>query len=335
MKKNIIKLIFVVLLFAATLGLASCSAPYVPYAEIYATLPPYAESAGATTCSHSTKEVFSRDGESIRACTLCGYGDSKTHYYHTYDQMDGGMLGRYDTVIVKLNAEYNEKTVSVRSGINEVIFVGTEGQTLNNLKIKIEPRLSELTVSLSNVRITSDYTIIDAASCEQKITLKTYGADNNLTTKTGKAGEDGTLATIVKNYTYQYYANSGTDGADAQDVISVGGNIDVYAYAPLAVNGGNGGMGGRGASHRSESIAYGIANGGGNGGKGGNGADAISFVGVLNVAEGRENLTLTAGKGGSGGSGGSRYTGSGSSFYNYTDGYRGSDGTDGKTGLAE
>ena len=331
MKRNIFRVVFAVLLILATAVIfASCGGDtYVPNGEIYDTLPPYGEYEGADTCSHKYKEIFTYGSETVKACTLCGYNSDGYHYYHTYDMIDGSVLGRYEKVFVKLNADYNGKILSIRSDVSELILLGNEGQTLDGLQINVEARLSEFTISLCDVNVVSDKTVINAENCDKDITVKTYGTGNSLTTRNGKAGKDGELVTVTKNYTYQYYANSGTDGENAADVIKAGASISLCAYAPLNVKAGDGGKGGNGASHKSESIGFGIANGGGNGGHGGNGGSAAKCAGVLQITEGAEKITLTSGVGGKGGNGGKRYGGSGSIVYNYSDGTDGFNGEDG------
>ncbi|MBE6634632.1 MAG: hypothetical protein E7617_00340 [Ruminococcaceae bacterium] len=333
MKRKKLNLLLAVLLISAIAMLfVSCGKDtYVPNGEIYDTLPPYDEYEGRDTCSHRIKEVFVRTdtSETIKACTLCGYNSDGYHYYHTYDMIDGSVLGKYEKILIKLNADYNDKTLNIRSDVSELILIGNEGQTLDGLQINVEARRSELTISLSDVNVISNKTVIDAGNCDKDITIKTYGTSNSLTTRNGKAGEDGELVTVTKNYTYQYYANSGTDGENAADVIRTGASISLCAYSPLDVKAGDGGKGGNGASHKSGSIGFGIANGGGNGGHGGKGGSAVVYSGNLLIIEGEDKITLTSGIGGKGGSGGKKYSGSGSLVYNYSDGTDGYNGADG------
>lgn len=331
MKRTIVFILSVLLALTATLGFSSCDqagAGYQPYRDISVTLPPYDNYEGTVECSHNMQTVFTRaeDQTVITACTRCGYNANGYHYYHTKEESN--KFVKYEKIIIKLNSNYQDQELFFRSDVSEVILIGTAGQTLNGLKIHVQNRTTPFTVSLCNVNVVSSQSIILSDECAQKIIIKTYGTENNLSTKDGAIGADGELKYV--DYGTGQFANSGERGQDAANVIEVNGDVDVYAYAPLNAKGGNGGRGGNGANHK-RGPQYIAKNNGGDGGTGGNGGSAILCAGKVTLCHNASLVTLTGGQGGNGGSGGQG--GNPGGIYNSVNGASGAKGQNGKTGL--
>ncbi len=317
-------------LLAATLAafLTACDGAtpdsYVPNRPISVTLPPYGDSQNSADaqCQHRMQDVVTlEEGLVISACTRCGYSDSGYRYYHA--RTDSNTLVRDEKIIIRLSAEYRETTLNVRSDVTEVILVGSEGQTLDGLRINVGKRNTPFTVGLYNVNVVASESIIASTECAEPVTVKSYGTSCSLTTRTAASGGDGELE-YVDFHTAQF-ANPGGDGRDAAHVIDVAGEVEVYAFCSLALTGGNGGQGGNGASHK-KGPQYVAKNNGGNGGNGGDGGDAIHAGGTVTVYN-SDFVTLTGGRGGNGGSGGA----GGGGIYGSKDGQPGSRGNDGKT----
>ena len=297
---------------------------YVPNRPISATLPPYGDSQNSADaqCQHRMQDVVTlEEGRVISACTRCGYSDSGYRYYHA--KTDSDTLVRDEKIIIRLSSEYRETTLNVRSDVSEVILVGSEGQTLDGLKLNVANRSTPFTVGLYNVNVVSSESIIASTECAEPITLKFYGASCSLTTRTAAQGADGELEYV--DFHSAQRANPGGNGQDAAHVVNVAGDLEVYAFATLSITGGNGGRGGNGASHK-KGPQYVAKNNGGNGGNGGDGGDAIHAGGSVTVYN-SDLVTLTGGRGGSGGSGGS----GGGGIYGSKDGQPGVSGADGRT----
>ena len=330
MKRTII-LILSAMLALSTLCLSSCDqagSSYTPYRDISVTLPPYDEVEGSVECNHNMQTVFTRaeDQKAISACTRCGYSPDGYRYFHTKEASN--KFVKYEKIIIKLSSNYQNQELLFRSDVSEVVLIGTEGQTLDGLKIHIQNRTEPFTVSLCNVNVVSSDVIILSDECAAKVTVKTYGTGNSLTTRDGARGVDGELNYV--DYGTAQYANAGGGGHNAANVLEINGDVDVYAFAPLNVKGGNGGSGGNGASHN-RGPQYVARNNGGDGGRGGNGGSAILSGGRVTLCQGASLVTLTGGQGGNGGSGGRG--GNPGGIYNSVDGSSGSKGENGKTGL--
>ena len=297
-----------------------------PNEPLFVILPPYSGTEISSKCLHQITEIIylSDTGESIFACSLCGNSEQGYHYY--YQKSNDNLYTRHEKIIIKLNSQYRGETLFFRADVNEVILIGTEGQTLDEFQIYIQNRKNPFTISLYDVSVISKNSIIVSPECSETVIIKTYGSTSSLVTFSGKNGEHGEL--VYAGYGTSQYANSGASGEDANHVIDVLGNVEVFAYAPISVIGGNGGIGGNGASHQS-GPQYFADNDGGNGGPGGNGGDAIHTGGRAYIYANESYVTLQGGYGGRGGYGGT----GGTSIYGSKDGTNGQNGQDGKTGL--
>ena len=328
-----------ILLLSLTIIIVSCivscgnsSDKYQPNQPIYATLPPYSEvgSSNSNNCNHQNRTVFSKNTESgeiesIVACTNCGYSSSGYKYYHTQSDYNKACVngnkysGESKKIIINLNSNYNYSTFEFQSNVDEIVFVGTEGQTNSNMKIKVLNRKSNIIFDFSNVNISSQDTILISDECDAKIIVRTHGNSNSFATQRAADGKNGD-----NGWTYygQQTAHSGERGGDASDVFSVNGDIEFIVYSSISIHGGRGGNGGNGASLTSVGPTSG---GGGSGGNGGDGGDAIDAKGSVTV---RGNTNLVDFEGGDGGYGGTGGYGRNQSS-KASDGYKGNKGKSG------
>jgi len=300
---------------------------------IYAFLPPYTDagSSNVDNCNHQSRNVLIKNTEnggteSIAACIKCGYSSSGYRFYYTYtdyhrDCASGGKYsGESKKIIINLDSNYNDSKFVFQSTVEEVIFVGAEGQTNNNLQIEVLSRTTPIILGFSNVRISSDKSVLVSEKCAAKVIVQSYGTSNSFATKKGADGKDGGTG-----YTYygQLMAHDGKDGESAADVFVVKGDVEFIVYSPISISGGRGGNGGDGGSLNTNLPTSG---GGGAGGAGGSGGDAINTNGIVTISGNKTMVDFTGGAGGKGGRGGYGRNQSSKA----EDGVKGKDG---KTGL--
>lgn len=182
-----------------------------------------------------------------------------------------------------------------------------------NSSVIIENRATPLIVDLYNVNLSfigSDGNINTKASLDSLLTIRSFGAGNDILGKDGASGANGSSGMIP---------SKGSNGAAGNAGIRYD-YVLIEGTAPLNVCGGNGGSGGKGGD--------GKPNDGADGGNGGNGGPAIQTNEVfINMSD--DLLYLKGGSGGSGGEGGKKSSGLITGFI-AKDGARGKDGSSGE-----
>lgn len=311
----------------------------------------YTEKASVPGGSHSFCEWYAWEDESVkrRDCAFCSLGEINATtdefgepinitvgYFPTFDVfLQHCDKNNYNNVTYSGSYEYmhvcltegkissDDYQIHIPSYAKGIIFYGnTSGTPIQNLKIEIDKRNSDIFVDFEDIKIESNDTIFVSESRNITVTTHFYWVCHFSVTGRAQDGFNGSDKTLGDTGTGE--ATHGTRGSDGVPAMFINGTFKIYSSSGTYIKGQDGGNGGNGGNVPTENwFIYGS---GGNGGDGGNGGNAIDGENLAIIVQGNPNAVTLGGKGGSGGKGGTCH---GIGVSKGQDGQNGQDGSSG------
>lgn len=279
---------------------------------------------------HTFGEWVAGAESSYRACSACGYREFQYHNggadqnqgnnnlpntnpflaeYSNFDTFLGdcetvgankilynGSLNTFEVNFSDGTNTCDYYTVHIPSRVSDVKFsASTSGTPIQNLKLVIDDRSTDINVYFENILIESSNTIFESQTRNINVTVYMQGTKCSFEIAKATDGGNGSNKTDFAE------AGGGQNGAAGVAAMLINGNCHFICSAQtVTIKGGDGGNGGNGGTVLEPHFGH-----GGWGGHGGNGANAIegetlASVTVLNNA----SVSISGGLGGHGGSGG-------------------------------
>lgn len=263
-----------------------------------------------TECAYSASEEFEvaqviatkEDGKEQKSTKA--YYDKTSHggtlIIKTEDELSSASLSSCASLTLDLTEglSLKDKSVTIPKSVRLLNIISDGSVSYSNLKITVETRTADLTVSLKNFSATgkTSQSLIEMRSAEgydPTLVIKCEGSCS-LSGGNGKNGADGDDGAML-----QHGANGGAGGGGASAVKAE--RVLIVGTGRIAFSGGNGGSGGKGG------LGNGINNPG-NGGNGGNGGYAIDSSEITLYMNKGASCYMLGGAGGIGGDGGDKYS---------------------------